>query len=715
MTSTNSQNTFTILCITVLLTIVASVSITEQMIPTADALIDDKKEILIASWNLYDFGTSRAGNNANLQTVSEILTGTNYSDNGQPSSLYDVIFVQEIKSNGMAFDGNQFLNLCDGYLDDLGYECLIGTSLPSIGVNGENYGIIYKPELPMVIKNTSDPTTTPYIPIRIDNNPSNLDMARPPMQSTISFGPGEYNIVVYNNHIAANNQFTSNELKVLKGAPNYYAFNLPIEKNILLLGDFNADCNSLYGGLDSTVEPTPGATPYNKIFDSINWYKIFTNADITNFAANPCAYDKMVLNKNMNYSYSGTKGIIGTLPPSDGGASFGKYPLPGFKSGGTTISDHKLIWAQFNYGGIESADDAGILKQEFMDYIDPPTCKTPDEVFTEGEGFVPNSRVDIYVTSFPSNGNTFGEFKKINSSIGLTDIRDDMPNFNRVAVTVDANGDISHEYLLQFVYDTGESHNLGAFNIVVDVNRDGLFTNSIDVVDVFNQPGFILEACERYAKIGLKISVSDLSGIAQRWLESSGFNKPEFEGSGLGSDTSSTLYIMNAPVSSSMGNLNEKSVFSASVKINSNGTFTSPVTWSNPIAGEYNVILDVNNDNIYNSTTDLIDYSDEIGFIVADSTTGHNDIIHLGDNGLEREVYNVNIAKNIYTLAKNLPMNSTVDIYTISERLLKINNPKWSTWENTNSTGTNLLNSAAPVFDFGAKIHTALKARALPD
>ena len=50
-------------------------------ITTNEALakIQDKKEILIASWNMLTFGEARSKSDANLEATAEILDGSKYS------------------------------------------------------------------------------------------------------------------------------------------------------------------------------------------------------------------------------------------------------------------------------------------------------------------------------------------------------------------------------------------------------------------------------------------------------------------------------------------------------------------------------------------------------------------------------------------------------------------------------------------------------------
>jgi len=333
---------------------------------TAYTQTEEQGEFLIASWNLLNFGQSRADVDENLQVMAEIMTGSNYPEVGRN---YELIFVQELKSDGLAFD-----NLCNNYLVELDYRCLKTPQLSGSGSNSESYGVIFKNSIEIIIEDTSDETVFPHIPQGEDTTAG--EMVRPPMKATVTL-PNGLKFVVYNNHIKPGDPETANELFVLQNAINNY-HRVTTEDRIIVLGDLNADgkpayhpdgtrCGSQY--LVGGFENHPG------LFDSPSWYRIFSNSNYTNFAS-PCAYDKIIPNQNMGLLFTGDYGIVGTLPD---GTSFGRYPDPGFKAGEKHISDHKLIWAEFSYvtppvGGEETEDetvdnigDSTTVENEFVE------------------------------------------------------------------------------------------------------------------------------------------------------------------------------------------------------------------------------------------------------------------------------------------------------------------------------------------------------------
>ena len=296
-----------------------------------------QNEFLIASWNLLNFGQSRADAAENLQVMAQIMTGSNYPEVGRD---YDLIFVQELKSNGIAFD-----NLCNDYLSELEYSCLKTPQLSGTGSNSESYGVIFKNSIEVTIEDTNNESVSPNI--SQGENTSAGEMVRPPMKATVTL-PNGLKFVVYNNHIKPGDPETANELSALQNTINNY-HGVSTEDRIIVVGDLNADGKPLYhpdGTRCGSQYLVGGFENHPGLFDSPNWQRIFSNSNYTNFASNPCAYDKIIPNQNMALLFTGDYGIIGTLPD---GTLFGRYPDSGFTAGGKYISDHKLIWAEFYY------------------------------------------------------------------------------------------------------------------------------------------------------------------------------------------------------------------------------------------------------------------------------------------------------------------------------------------------------------------------------
>jgi len=680
-----------------------------------EAKIADKKEIKIASWNLQNFAGSfdswKRGNADVRNAIQDVI------------SPYDVIFVQELREDSGSF--NDFNALCA--VLGANYACHNTPKITGAGSNSEGYGVIYKTSIENKIASiTVEATNASMVNLHIPQGKNTANaMVRPPMKATIEFGEGN-KIIVFSNH--DDPSYVTREMQSLEYAITNSMPNLKNYVNVIVLGDLNADGKpSGASGVSGTCNPSstgnkrydPGApgNPHTEFVWWNGWHWIIPNdrAYRTNFGVSPptgCVYDRIILNDNTNnnyYSNPTSFGVVGIIPNNVGvapniipagtefgnkvwGPSTGKNPGQYIKQ----LSDHRLVWAKFNYGGVESTGISGDAQSTFTDKKPDGICDIDDEVYARGVGFVPNKNMDIYITKHPGNKNISSNFKTSVMSYALTDERG-----GYTTVTTDGNGNITNTQL--WVRPIPDQ----AYNIIVDVNRDGNFTNSLDVVDVFNQAGFSVNKCEKkQAKVVAAYSV--LAGNKIRDFITS--NKVVIGGIGL---TVLIGYIVNVYITdytvgmfsstTDIIPLNGTTVEKFSVLVNQDGTFDTE--WSNPKKGQYNIVVDVDKDGKYTPGVDVVDYPDEIGFIVFDSRADHNDIVHLGDNGLEREVYNTGIVQNIYTLVKNLPADQDVDIYTISERLLKINNPGWTTWESSSSV--DLLDSTAPVYEFGERVQTA--------
>lgn len=315
-------------------------------------------EILIASWNLQNFGASRAYNDFNLANMTAILDGSNYI---APGKQYDIIFVQELRSNGTGL-----VEWCENYLKAMDYKC---DKTPEIdeGTNRkEAYGVIYKDHITVKIEEAQN--LEPPIPQGKDYDEG--QMVRPPMRAKVTINDFEF--YVYNNHIKPSDEKpnfeTPRELENLERAIYRYHAEPP-EDYVIVLGDLNADghetgvdeddgseCGTkyLYGGFENNPE----------LFNDSTWVRIFTIKDITNFAKKPCSYDKIIPSDNMREFYV-EKGIIDSVPKSilevlstylDESLTELEYGPNDYKAGGKNISDHRLIWAKFIIPSSENTD-----------------------------------------------------------------------------------------------------------------------------------------------------------------------------------------------------------------------------------------------------------------------------------------------------------------------------------------------------------------------
>jgi hypothetical protein len=307
----------------------------------------DQREILIASWNLKNFGEPRAESNENLRVVAEIMNGSNYPNN--PGKEYDLIFVQELLSDGVAFD-----KLCEDYFLNENYLCKKTSPVIGEGTSRESYGVIHKNDINVEVTDTNDPNFQRRIPQGQDY--LNGEMVRPPMEAKVTINDFEF--FVYNNHIKPSvagepNFATPKEIENLESAIN--RFHEISDVNIIVLGDLNADGHEAWASPEH-ADGTKCGTKYMyggfekhwQLFSEPKWIQIFSINNYTNFAANPCSYDKIIPNTQM-HEFFNEKDIIGEFPESlviDNPPDDNEFGSP-YRVDDKFISDHRLVWAKF--------------------------------------------------------------------------------------------------------------------------------------------------------------------------------------------------------------------------------------------------------------------------------------------------------------------------------------------------------------------------------
>jgi endonuclease/exonuclease/phosphatase family metal-dependent hydrolase len=225
------------------------------------------QNITVANWNLQIFGTTKANNDTLLNMYASLIDD------------YDIVFVQEIRDSS----GTAFPKLCAKLLN---YNCQ-NSSRAGTSSSKEQYGVIYKKWINITYFH--------------DFNPQyNNSFERPPLE--VTFNTGCYNITAYNIHTKPEN--VPNELTNLQGIATN-------EGNVMLLGDFNADC-SYYNHAAQTQ------------FSA--WHWIIPDEADTTVAATNCAYDRIILNDNAFTKYN-SYGIVNSITPDE--------------------SDHYLVWAKY--------------------------------------------------------------------------------------------------------------------------------------------------------------------------------------------------------------------------------------------------------------------------------------------------------------------------------------------------------------------------------
>ncbi len=108
------------------------------------------------------------------------------------------------------------------------------------------------------------------------------------------------------------------------------------------------------------------------------------------------------------------------------------------------------------------------------------------------------------------------------------------------------------------------------------------------------------------------------------------------------------------------------------VTTDANGNLEQTVFWSRPQSGAYVFVFDANGDGKFAlANGDFANFDIQADILVTADTTGHNNLVTLGDNMVLRDVFDLGQAYNVYALAKNLPASTTGHAYVVSDLLLK--------------------------------------------
>ncbi|MGC1504640.1 MAG: endonuclease/exonuclease/phosphatase family protein [Sulfitobacter sp.] len=132
------------------------------------------------------------------------------------------------------------------------------------------------------------------------------------------------------------------------------------------------------------------------------------------------------------------------------------------------------------------------------------------------------------------------------------------------------------------------------------------------------------------------------------------------------------------------------------VTTNNLGDIEQTITWASPPAGSYVFVFDANGDDKFSLRDgDFANFATQADLLVTTTTSGHNDLVTLGDNMVLRDVFDLSQAFNIYALAKNLPADISGKAYIVSDLLLK--NDGYANWAQARAAGINLPKYSIPI------------------
>ena len=267
--------------------------------------------IRIASWNIENFGATKASDPERMRVIAGILKD------------YDLIAVQEISNIVEKSDPgcprnegkcpinkncDRIRNALEKYLNQeygLNYSFVFSPQ-----VKDERYLYIYntyKVDLISPAELVDDPEdSTPICALKPDNTGK---MVRQPFKGYFKAGSFDFTLLTAHTSPSIN-------LDELEGLEYFYRqVENEGESDIIVLGDLNADCS------------------YLKLSEDISFRRpeyiwVVNNTSDTTVSKTDCAYDRFIFKNNTLEDYTGSWGIYKKVPDN--------------------VSDHYLIWAEFS-------------------------------------------------------------------------------------------------------------------------------------------------------------------------------------------------------------------------------------------------------------------------------------------------------------------------------------------------------------------------------
>ncbi len=280
-----------------------------QQMPTTKPT-NFSETIKIASWNIENFGKTKATDPDRMRIIAGILKD------------YDIIAVQEISNvKEMADPGcprneddcpghancNLIRNALEQYLNQENGRDYSFVFSPQ--VKDERYLYIYNPDKIKLISAELVNDSTDSLPI-CDSSPDNTGkMVRQPFKAY--FRADSFDFILLTAHTSP-----SINVQELEGLESFYRqTESGGEPDIIVLGDLNADCGYL-GPSD------------NISFRGPEYVWVVSDTADTTVSATDCAYDRIIFTNSTSEDYAGNWGIYTNVPKN--------------------VSDHYLIWAEFS-------------------------------------------------------------------------------------------------------------------------------------------------------------------------------------------------------------------------------------------------------------------------------------------------------------------------------------------------------------------------------
>jgi len=249
----------------------------------------------VASFNVQNFGTGKLADSMVTETVVSIIRH------------FDIIALQELRGPADHVLVTLVRVLNDG--QDGPYAFVSGEPVGSSG-HLEQFGFIY------------DRTRVSWVEGDVETYPLE-GLVRPPLLARFSTFAG-FDFVLATVHVKPDD--AEAEIDELVYVMKYGRDRFPSQQDVILLGDFNADCS--YFNEASSVSPMRGSDYYWAIGDELD----------TNVASSECTYDRVVFSPAATAEdYTGNHGV------------FRFDEVLGLSAGMTTdVSDHYPVWVEFS-------------------------------------------------------------------------------------------------------------------------------------------------------------------------------------------------------------------------------------------------------------------------------------------------------------------------------------------------------------------------------
>jgi endonuclease/exonuclease/phosphatase family metal-dependent hydrolase len=273
--------------------------------------ISESDTIKIATWNVQNWGEKKAENSTVMEAIADNLKG------------YDIIAIQEISNFYEKSDPScpKIANICPGnskcsairnalqdYLNDqrgLNYSFVFSDQ-----VRDERYLYIYNPQkLTLLSSELVSDSEEEYGPVCDLNKTQTGKMVRQPFKAV--FQAGNFTFTLLNAHTSP-----SKNVAELNGLEYFYRQEESNgAKNIIVLGDLNADCDYL--------------APFDNIaFRNSQYIWGIPDGTDTTISKKSCTYDRLIFKNDVNLHYTGSYNVSRLTTSAE--------------------SDHYLVWAVFS-------------------------------------------------------------------------------------------------------------------------------------------------------------------------------------------------------------------------------------------------------------------------------------------------------------------------------------------------------------------------------